>query len=187
MKITDKDEFKQLFYDFRQFAIDVNDFAQNIYFVFRKNNLSSCWLGTIGLIVDRLADIKEFIHNNSPLSLEYGNCIKELQKKYRSYKRRIKKDLNRFKDIVVYTESNDSYLIDEFEYIDSVVKQNIQLLKKWEYLKNKIENLEETKDTIIENLDNISCCNLDRVDIDSGKEDNSMKDCVYNSDCIMKR
>lgn len=150
MKITDKDEFKQLFYDFRQFAIDVNDFAQNIYFVFRKNNLSSCWLGTIGLIVDRLADIKEFIHNNSPLSLEYGNCIKELQKKYRSYKRRIKKDLNRFKDIVVYTESNDSYLIDEFEYIDSIVKQNIQLLKKWEYLKNKgIWQIEGSQGTIM--------------------------------------
>lgn len=36
MKITDRDEFRQLFYDFRRFAIDVNHFALNIYFVFRK-------------------------------------------------------------------------------------------------------------------------------------------------------
>lgn len=150
MKITDSDEFRQLFYDFRRFAIDVNYFAQNIYFVFRKSSLSTVWLGNIGYIVDRLTSIQNFVKENTQWSLEYQDCIKTVQIKYRSYKRRIKKDLNRFKDMIVYTESNDSYLIDEFEYIDKVVKQNIQLLKKWEYLKsNGIWQIEGSEGTIM--------------------------------------
>lgn len=159
MKITDSDEFRQLFYDFRKFAIDVNDFAQNIYMVFRKNNLRNVWLGNIGYIVDRLTSIQNFVKENTRWSLEYKDCIETVQIKYKSYKRRIKKDLNKFKKMVVYTESGNSYLVDEFEYIDSVIKQNIKLLKKWEYLNNKgIWQVEGSEGTIMNDEEAIYYC-----------------------------
>ena len=54
-------------------------------------------------------------------------------------------------------------------------------------LKEKIEEIEEKKQSIITNLDNISLCDLDRIDIETGKKDNGMNDCVYNSDYIIKK
>ena len=127
-----KDQFEFLFQKFRNFVIDVNNFTQNIYAVFRRPNLWNLYLGNIGFYVDKLADIKKFVKLYSQEYLDYSDCISTVQKKYKNYKRRIKKDLNRFKEEVVYTESGGSYLGDEFEYIDSVAKQNIHLLKKWE-------------------------------------------------------
>ena len=82
--------------------------------------------------------------------LDYSDCISTVQKKYKNYKRRIKKDLNRFKEEVVYTTSGGSYLGDEFEYIDSVVKQNIRLLKKWETSKTK-DIIKGSENTIMNN------------------------------------
>lgn len=144
-----EENYRKLFYEFREFAIEVNDFTRNIQSVFRRNSLRDIYLGTIGSYVDRLADIKKFVEENTQWSLDYSDCISTVQKKYRSYKGRIKKDLNRFKDILVSTESEDSYLIDEFEYIDSVVKQNIRLLKKWETSKIKI--VKGSESTIMNN------------------------------------
>lgn len=125
-----KDNYRELFQDFRKFAIEVNDFTRNIQSVFSRNSLKDLYLGNIGSYVDRLADIKKFVEENN--SLDYSDCISTVQKEYKNYKRRIKKGLTTFKDILVTTESGGSYLGDEFEYIDSVVKQNIHLLKKWE-------------------------------------------------------
>lgn len=128
-----KDQFEFLFQKFRNFVIDVNNFTQNIYAVFRRPNLCHLYLEEIGFYVDSLVDIKKFIEKYTQKeSLDYNSCISTVQKEYKNYKRRIKKDLNRFKKEVVYTESGGSYLGDEFEYIDSVAKQNIHLLKKWE-------------------------------------------------------
>ena len=124
-----KDQFEFLFQKFRNFVIEVNNFTQNIYAVFRRPNLWNLYLGNIGSYVDRLADIKKFIEKYTQESFDYSDCISTVQKIYKNYKRRIKKDLNRFKEVVVYP---GNYLGDEFEYIDSVIKQNIHLLKKWE-------------------------------------------------------
>lgn len=141
---------EELFQDFRQFAIEVNDFTQNICAIFRRNSLRNLYLGNIGSYVDRLADIKKFVVKYTQEYLDYSFCISTIQKKYRNYKRRIKKGLTAFKDILVTTESGDNYLIDEFEYIDSVVKQNIQLLKKWEVLKSK-DIVKGSESTIMNN------------------------------------
>lgn len=145
-----EENYRKLFYDFREFAIEVNDFTRNIQSVFRRNSLRDIYLGTIGSYVDRLADIKKFVEENTQWSLDYSDCISTVQKKYKNYKRRIKKGLTTFKDILVFTESGDSYLIDEFEYIDSVVKQNIRLLKKWETSKTK-DIVKGSESTIMNN------------------------------------
>ena len=145
-----KDQFEFLFQKFRNFAIEINDFTQNIQSIFRRNSLRDLYLGIIGSYVDRLADIRKFVEENTQWSLDYSDCISTVQKKYKNYKKRIKKDLNRFKDILVSTESEDSYLIDEFEYIDSVVKQNIRLLKKWETSTSK-DIVKGSESTIMNN------------------------------------
>ena len=122
-----KDQFEFLFQKFKNFVIDLNDFTQNIYAVYRRPDIWNLYY--IGSYVNRLADIKKFVEKYAQESLDYSDCISTVQKKYKNDKRRIKKDLNRFKEVVVYP---GNYLGDEFEYIDSVAKQNIHLLKKWE-------------------------------------------------------
>jgi len=151
-----KDDYRKLFYDFRNFVIEVNDFTQNIYSIFRRNSLKDLYLGSIGSYVDRLGDIRKFVEENTQWSLDYSDCIEAVQIKYKAYKRRIKKGLTTFKDILVSTESGDSYLIDEFEYIDSVVKQNIQLLKKWEDLKTK-DIVKGSESSIMNNEEAVYC------------------------------
>jgi hypothetical protein len=113
--------------------------------------------------------------------LDISYEIEELVKKEANENETFQKIINK------YLQQNPFSTIEQKDFFAVLDNIEDKLESYIDELKENIEEIQEKKKAIVTNLDNISLCDLERIDVETGRRDNSMIECVYNSDCIIKR